>query len=79
MRTHDVRSRLRELAGIPTLVINGEKDPLARPASGKALAAGIPGARYVELPGTSHAMPILQDRACAKLILEHLQQYEGTR
>jgi pimeloyl-ACP methyl ester carboxylesterase len=77
MRSHDLSSRLRELAGIPTLVINGEQDPLARPESGRALAAGIPGARYVEIRATSHALPILQDVACANLILEHLRQHEA--
>jgi pimeloyl-ACP methyl ester carboxylesterase len=77
MRSQNLTPRLRELAGIPTLVINGEKDPLAKPASGKALAAAIPGARYMEIRGTSHAMPILQDEACAKLILEHLRQHEA--
>lgn len=77
MRSHDLTKRLHELAGIPTLVINGEKDPLARPESGRSLAEGIPGARYVEFSGTSHALPILQDARCARLILEHLDRYEA--
>lgn len=76
MKSHDVTPRL-ELAGIPTLVISGEKDMIARPASGRAIAAGIPGARYVEIAGASHAFPILEAERCAGLTLEHLAEAEG--
>jgi len=76
MKAHDVTSRLGELAGIPTLVINGEKDLIAKPASGKAIAAGIPGARYIEIAGASHAFPILEVERCAALIMEHLAASE---
>jgi pimeloyl-ACP methyl ester carboxylesterase len=76
MKAHDVTPRLGELAGIPTLVISGEKDLIARPASGKAIAAGIPGARYVEIAGASHAFPILEAERCADLIMKHLAEAE---
>ena len=72
MSRHDVTSRLGELSGIPTLVISGEKDPIARPSSGRAIAAGIPGAQYVEFKGASHSLPILQAERCAAVTLEHL-------
>ncbi|MFF3070241.1 alpha/beta fold hydrolase [Kitasatospora sp. NPDC057904] len=47
------------LAGIaaPTLVIHGEDDPLVRPAGGRAVAARIPGARFVGYPGMGHNLP----------------------
>src|SRR5262249_9210492 len=64
MREHDVTERLAGLSGIPALVVSGEKDRIARPASGRALAAGIPGSRYVEIPGAAHALPILQAERC---------------
>ncbi|WP_328475244.1 alpha/beta fold hydrolase [Actinoplanes sp. NBC_00393] len=48
--------RLRELR-VPTLVLHGEQDPLGRPAAGRRIAASVPGARYVELPGTGHDLP----------------------
>src|SRR5437879_8286784 len=70
MRRHDVTSRLHELAGIPTLIVSGEKDLVARPSSGRAIAAGIPGSRYVEIPGASHALPVLQAERCAALLIE---------
>jgi pimeloyl-ACP methyl ester carboxylesterase len=72
MTRHDVTPRLRELAGIPTLVISGEKDLIARPSSGRAIAAGIPGAKYIEIPGASHALPVLEAERCGALLLEHL-------
>jgi len=72
MRKSDVTSRLHELAGIPTLVINGGKDMIARPELGRALAAGIPGARYVEIPEAGHSLPIIDPDRCAGIVLEHL-------
>ncbi|SNY37329.1 Pimeloyl-ACP methyl ester carboxylesterase [Paractinoplanes atraurantiacus] len=48
--------RLRELHA-PTLVMHGERDPLLRPAAGRRIAASVPNARYVELPGAGHDLP----------------------
>jgi pimeloyl-ACP methyl ester carboxylesterase len=53
-------------------VINGGKDMIARPALGRALAAGIPGARYAEIPEAGHSLPIIDPDRCAGLVLEHL-------
>lgn len=72
MRGHDITFRLHELTGIPTLVISGDKDVIARPSLGRAVAAGIPDSRYIEIPGASHAFPILEPERCAALVLEHL-------
>jgi pimeloyl-ACP methyl ester carboxylesterase len=43
---------------VPTLVIHLTDDPLVCVEGGRELAAGIPGARLVELPGTDH-LPFL--------------------
>ncbi|WP_327035064.1 alpha/beta hydrolase [Micromonospora ureilytica] len=48
--------RLHELR-VPTLVLHGEHDPLIRPTAGRRIAASVPNARYVELPGTGHDLP----------------------
>lgn len=72
MGRHDVTSRLGELAGIPTLVLSAEHDLIARPSSGRAIAAGIPGARYIEIAGASHALPVLEPERCAELLLGHI-------
>ncbi|WP_432967846.1 alpha/beta hydrolase [Dactylosporangium sp. CA-233914] len=41
----------------PTAVLHGTHDPLFPPPHGAALAAAIPGARLVELPGMGHEVP----------------------
>lgn len=40
--------------GVPTLVVVGEEDTLTPPAESRIIAAGIPGARLVTLPGAGH-------------------------
>jgi proline iminopeptidase len=50
---YDLRPRLPEIA-VPTLVILGRQDWVCSPASGRAIADGIPGARLVELPDAGH-------------------------
>lgn len=76
LRRHDVTPRLHELSGIPTLVISAEEDMMAPPSSGRAIAAGIPGARYIEIPGASHAFPVMDAERCGALLLEHLADAE---
>jgi pimeloyl-ACP methyl ester carboxylesterase len=72
MRAADTMHRLGELAGIPTLVVNAEHDPIAPPRLGRALAAGIAGAKYVELAGASHAALVLSADRVNALLAEHL-------
>jgi pimeloyl-ACP methyl ester carboxylesterase/DNA-binding CsgD family transcriptional regulator len=42
--------------GVPVLVIHRAGDVRVKVEAGRALAAAIPGARYVELPGTDHLL-----------------------
>jgi pimeloyl-ACP methyl ester carboxylesterase len=51
--------RREGLAGVrvPTLVIHGDRDPLVRPAGGRATAAAVPGARLVMYKGMGHDFP----------------------
>jgi pimeloyl-ACP methyl ester carboxylesterase len=42
---------------VPTLVIHGTADPLVPVEGGRAIAAGIPGAKLVEIEGMGHALP----------------------
>jgi pimeloyl-ACP methyl ester carboxylesterase len=72
MTRHDVTPRLGELSGIPTLVISGDKDLIARPTSGRIIAAGIRSAKYIEIAGASHAFPVLEAERCGALLLQHL-------
>ena len=58
MSRYDAAARLAWLRAIPTLVVSGAHDCIARPAYGRALAAAIPGARYVEFADAGHALTI---------------------
>lgn len=42
---------------VPTLVVHGEEDPLLPIGHGEALAAAIPGADLLRLPGVGHEFP----------------------
>jgi enoyl-CoA hydratase/carnithine racemase/pimeloyl-ACP methyl ester carboxylesterase len=68
----NVRDRLAELAGIPTLVVHGEDDALVPFARGEALARGIPGARLVALPACGHLLTTEAEPAVAAAVVEHL-------
>ena len=72
MGRHDTSARLSALEGIPTLVISAEHDCIARPKYGRALAAAIPGARYVEIPGAAHAVVIQKADEINRMLREHL-------
>lgn len=51
----DVRPLL-SLVKVPTLVLHCDRDHAIPPERGRALAAGIAGARYVSLPSANHLM-----------------------
>jgi 3-oxoadipate enol-lactonase len=73
---HDALERLGAYRG-PALVIAGEGD-LATPLPAKeALAAAIPGARLVVLPGTPHMMQIEQPEAFLRAVEGFLDETES--
>ena len=71
LRAYDATPRLGELAAIPTLVVSAAHDPIARVELGRALAAGIPGSRYVEIADAAHGAPIQQADRVNALLAEH--------
>lgn len=71
MSRHDATSRLSELRHLPTLVVSGRHDKLARPAYGQKLAAAIPGSRYVEIEDAAHGAPIHRAEVINSLLAEH--------
>ena len=77
MSSYDASNRLHQLSGIPTLVVSGRHDPIAVPASGRMLAAGIAGSRFVEFEDASHALPIQCAERLNGRLLEHLAAAEG--
>lgn len=74
MGRFDASARLPSLAGLPTLVISAAHDCIARPAYGRALAAAIPGARYIEFPNAGHAVTVQSAEAVNALLLEHFSR-----
>ncbi len=52
----DRSGKLRSI-GAPTVVIHGTKDPLVRPAAGRAVAAAIPAAELKLIDGMGHDLP----------------------
>jgi pimeloyl-ACP methyl ester carboxylesterase len=80
LRAYDATPRLGELAGMPALIVSAAHDPIARPAeAGRLLAAGIPGARYVELAHASHGAPIHCAAEVNALLDDHFQRAEAAR
>jgi pimeloyl-ACP methyl ester carboxylesterase len=69
----DATSRLKELSGIPTLVLSAEHDLIFPPRCGKALVEGIPSARYVEVSGAAHGVPIQCPEIVNQSLTEHLR------
>jgi pimeloyl-ACP methyl ester carboxylesterase len=68
---YDAFARLGTLAGIPTLVLSAAHDRIARPEYGRALAAAIPGARYVEIADAAHGLPLQSPHQVNDLLVAH--------
>jgi len=56
----------------PTLVVHGTEDLIVPVENGRMLAERIPGARYVELPGRGHNLPLEEPETFARLVREFL-------
>ena len=54
----------------PTLVLHCDRDHVVSPERGRQIAAAIPNARYVSLPGANHLM--LEDEPAWSMFLEEL-------
>jgi len=72
LRDANLRGRLGEIKA-PTLVIAGTQDPATTPQNGRDLAAGIAGARYVELD-TSHISNWEQPEAYTRAVADFLTE-----
>jgi pimeloyl-ACP methyl ester carboxylesterase len=74
---YDAFPRLAELGRIPTLVVAGRHDRIARPEYGRALSAAIPGARYVELKDGGHGLTIQLAARTNDLLAAHFAGAEA--
>lgn len=66
----DLRQRLREITA-PTLAIGGAEDRTTTPAVVRAIADGVPGAAYAEVPG-AHLTCVESPAQFAAAVLRHL-------
>jgi 3-oxoadipate enol-lactonase len=57
----------------PALVIHGDADLIVPVENGRMLAARLPNARYVELAGRGHNLPLEDPETFNSLVLEFLQ------
>ena len=71
MGRYDAFARLAELGGLPTLVVSATHDRISLPRFGRELAAAISGARFVEIDGAGHGVPIQCAREVNALLAEH--------
>jgi 3-oxoadipate enol-lactonase len=71
---HDTRARLRELKGLPTLVVHGLEDGLVPADRGRELAALIPGAHLELIPRAGHLLTTDAEEQVATAILAHLER-----
>ena len=63
-----------EVEGIaaPTLVVHGSEDLIVPVENGRMLAERIPGARYLELPGRGHNLPLEDPATFAAVVQDFL-------
>jgi pimeloyl-ACP methyl ester carboxylesterase len=55
----------------PTVVLHGSADPMVRPRNGRAVAAAIPGARFIVVDGMGHDLPEPVWRPIAEALTEN--------
>jgi 3-oxoadipate enol-lactonase len=58
----------------PALVVHGDEDLIVPVENGRALAARLPNARYVELAGRGHNLPLEDPETFNALVLDFLSQ-----
>ena len=71
----DVTALLAQLT-VPTLVLHARDDARVPFESGRRMAAGIPGARFVALPGRNHLF--LESEPAFGQFLEHARAFLAT-
>lgn len=61
-----------ERVELPALVVHGDEDLIVPVENGRMLAARLPNARYVQLPGRGHNIPLEDPDTFNRLVLEFL-------
>ncbi len=73
LKGEDLRPRLPEIRA-PALVVKGPRDHYVPPAWSREIAGLIPGARYVEVPGTGHVSHISMPDTFNRILLDWLDE-----
>jgi non-heme chloroperoxidase len=68
LQAMDFRTGLSRVA-VPTTVVVGSRDLLTPRRLGRAMAAAIPGAHFVEVPGAGHMLPYEEPDRLAEIII----------
>lgn len=63
---------------VPTLVICGQHDAITPPGEMQQIAAALPEARYVEIPGAGHLSPLENPRRVNAAILDFMEAQSAT-
>jgi pimeloyl-ACP methyl ester carboxylesterase len=58
---------------VPALVVHGDADLIVPVENGRRLAERLPNARYVELPGRGHNLPLEEPDTINRLVLDFLE------
>src|SRR5229473_4248731 len=69
-RADELRDRIRGILStirVPTLVMNRTGDPVSNVEAARDLASRIPGARFVEFPGSTHSFAGIEDEVLAEI------------
>lgn len=70
MRDRPDSADLLPRIAVPTIVLAGDQDVLTPPAENQAMAAAIPGARFVSIPASGHLTPMERPGAVAAALSE---------
>ena len=62
-----------ERIDVPALVVHGDEDLIVPVENGRMLARRLPNARYVELPGRGHNVPLEDPDTFNRLVLDFLR------
>lgn len=71
LEASDATARLPGLSGLPTLVLNLERGIIFPSSYGRKLAAGTPGAKFVEADGAVQGVTIQCADGVNRELLEH--------
>lgn len=74
----DLRAVLPSVS-VPTVVLHGDQDRRCPRAVAEALHAGLPGSRFVVLPGVGHCLNLEAPEETNRLLLEHVRAAEEHR